>query len=125
MNFNSFPFIRFTAAFILGVVVYHYGHEWIDIKVWLPITLFIVYVFLALRNSIRFQYVLSILVLVILFCSGFLRLKEHRVDNSSYHLLHINQDIEAYRAVIYEEPAIKANSINVRLEVTDALAEKW
>ncbi|WP_339607234.1 ComEC/Rec2 family competence protein [uncultured Roseivirga sp.] len=125
MNFNSFPFIRFSAAFILGVVVYHYGNEWIDIKIWLPVTLFIIYVFLALRNSLRFQYVLSVLALVILFCSGFLRLKEHRVDNSPDHLLHINQEIEAYRAVIYEEPAVKANSINVRLEVTDVLAEQW
>ncbi|KYG81986.1 competence protein ComEC [Roseivirga ehrenbergii] len=125
MNFNSFPFIRFSAAFILGVVVYHYGHEWIDIKIWLPITLFIVYVFLALRNSKRFQYVLSVFALVILFCSGFLRLKEHRLDNSPDHLLHFNQEIEAYRAVIYEEPAVKANSINVRLEVTDVFTEKW
>lgn len=125
MNFNSFPFIRFSAAFILGVVVCHYTHEWIDINFGLPVALFIIYVFLAIRNSLRYQYVLSVLALTILFCLGFLRLKEHRVDNSLDHLLHFNQEIEAYRAVIYEEPAVKANSINVRLDVTDALAGKW
>ncbi|WP_323757407.1 ComEC/Rec2 family competence protein [Roseivirga sp.] len=125
MNFSAFPFIRFSAAFILGVVVYHYCHEWIDINFWLPSTLFVLYVFLAIRNSLRFQYLLSVLALTILFCCGFLRLKEHRIDNSPDHLLYINQQIETYRAVIYEEPAMKANSINVRLQVTDVLAEQW
>ncbi|MGW8122381.1 ComEC/Rec2 family competence protein [Roseivirga echinicomitans] len=125
MNFNSFPFIRFSTAFIIGIIAYHYGNEYFSIKLWQPLLLFSIYLILAFRSSLRHQYSLSLLAFSILFCLGFLRLQTHRVDNLPNHLLHINQEIVAYRAVIYEEPAIKANSINVRLQVTDVLTEDW
>ena len=125
MNFNRFPFIRFSVAFILGVVVYHYNHEWLNINWVLPAFLFIIYCVLVSLSSLRYQFVLSILAFSIFFCLGFLRLQVHRVDNQSKHLLNVTDTIQAYKAVVYEEPAVKANSINLRLQVTSVLSESW
>ncbi|MFT6053167.1 MAG: competence protein ComEC [Roseivirga sp.] len=125
MIFSRFPFIRFSLAFILGIVIYHYNHAWLSINWVLPVSLFALYCILVFHNSLRYQHLLAVLAFSILFCVGFLRLQVHRVDNLPTHLLNIKETIGAYKAIVYEEPALKANSINVRLQVTNVLTGDW
>ena len=125
MIFSRFPFIRFSVAFILGVVIYHYNHAWLSINWVLPVSLFALYCIFVFINSLRFQYLLAVLAFSIFFCLGFLRLQVHRIDNLPTHLLNINDTTRAYKAIIYEEPALKASSINVRLQVTNVLIDDW
>jgi competence protein ComEC len=61
-----------------------------------------------------------------LFCFGFLRLQNHRLDTDPNHLLWQHGEIEAYEGVVVEEPAMKARSVNVRLDIKRALIEgEW
>lgn len=125
MTFNSFPFIRFTLAFILGVVVYHYGNESLSMHWGWLIAIALAYLFLNFKNSFRFQPLLFLLSFGFLFVAGFLRLQQHREDNQPDHLLSINSEIIAYKAKVVKEPDPKAKSINLKVEVLEVLTEEW
>lgn len=125
MSFNSFPFIRFALAFIFGVVVYHYTGQSLSISwVWLVI-IAAMYLLLNLKNSFQFQHLLFLLAFGFLFVAGFLRLQQHRVDNQPDHLISVNSEITAYKARVFQEPALKAKSINLKVEVIEVLTEEW
>jgi competence protein ComEC len=125
VSFNSFPFIRFTLAFILGVVAYHYGGQYISINyLWLVI-IALGYLILNFKSSFKFQQLLFLLAFSFLFIAGFIRLQQHRVDNQPDHLIHVNEMITAYKAKVVEEPATKAKSINLKVEVLEVLTTEW
>jgi competence protein ComEC len=125
VSFNSFPFIRFTLAFILGIVVYHYLGQLITIHwIWL-VVIAVTYWILNFKSSFKFQRLLFLLAFSFLFVAGFLRLQQHRVDNQANHLISVNSEITAYKAKVVQEPALKAKSINLKVEVLEVLTEEW
>lgn len=83
------------------------------------------YIIIALLGSHRKQWFLSSLAILLLFGFGFLRLKEHRLDNLPNHLSKTREEITAYRARVYEEPSLKTNSINVKLHVLEVYTGQW
>ena len=125
MTFNTFPFIRFTLAFSLGVVVYHYGNESLSMHWGWLIAIASAYLLLNFKSSFRFQPLLFLLAFSFLFVAGFLRLQQNRADNQHDHLSKISSEIIAYRAIVVEEPALKAKSINLKVEVIEVLTEEW
>lgn len=116
MYFNQAPFLRLTFCFALGILVYHYWGEFIPINLLVPLSIFVLYIALARLNSRKYHILLSFLAMTLVFVFGFLRLQALRLDNKPDHLLRHGENIEAYEAVIVEEPAIKRKSVNLRVE---------
>lgn len=125
MTFNKFPFIRFTPAFILGIVVYHYFGGYISIHPFWLLCIAGAYSFISFGNTYKYQSVLLVLSLSFLFLAGFLRLQEHRFDNRATHIKNIKGEILAYQAKVVEEPAEKTNSVNLKVEIIEVLTSKW
>ena len=109
----------------MGIVAYHYLGNFI-VTPWLWVALLVMgYLWLRKNGSYHTQYWLSGFALLILFLFGYLRLQNHRLDNQQDHLLYQSK-IEAYKAVVSKAPAIKARSVNVKLDVSEVRVDgKW
>lgn len=105
---------------MVGIVSYHYLGQFFHIPWYWPLLLFLLFVVLVKRASHKHHQLLSVMAMVMLFMFGVLRLQSYRLDNDPAHLLHIDQEIEAYEAIIIEEPTPKSRSVNVRLELKRA-----
>ena len=126
MYFNQAPFLRLTFCFALGILVYHYWGEFISINRLVPLSIFALYIALARLNSRKYHVLLSFLAMALVFVFGFFRLQAFRLDNEPDHLLQHGENVEAYEAVIVEEPAIKPKSVNLRVEVMRVFKEgRW
>lgn len=75
------------------------------------------YVFLALRNSLKYQLVLSVLAFLIIFSLGAKRLESFKDEKGNNHLLVVSDSAKAYKAVIVGVPEEKARSLRCKLEV--------
>lgn len=126
MYFNQAPFLRLAFCFAAGILVYHYWGEFIPINRLVPLSIFMLYIALAWLNSRKYHVLLSFLAMALVFVFGFLRLQTFRLDNEPDHLLQHGEHIEAYEAVIVEEPAIKRKSVNLRVEAMRVFKEgRW
>uniref|UniRef100_UPI0040470FC3 ComEC/Rec2 family competence protein n=1 Tax=Roseivirga sp. TaxID=1964215 RepID=UPI0040470FC3 len=107
------------------MVVYHYANESLSIHWGWLVAIALAYLFLNFKGSFRFQSQLFFLAFSFLFVAGFLRLQQYRADNQVDHLSKITSEIMAYRAIVVEEPALKAKSINLKVEVIEVLTQEW
>lgn len=78
---------------------------------------FATYVFLAVRNSFKYQLVLSVLAFLIIFSLGAKRLESFKDEKGNNHLLVVSDSAKAYKAVIVGVPEEKARSLRCKLEV--------
>ncbi len=117
--FQRFPFLRFTLFFALGIVSRHYLGEVVLLPLPIVFGFFLAYLIFLRWNSLRFQYLLSILSFVLLFSFGALRLDFYLVKNDSLD----QRNILAYKAQLITEPEQKENSIRAVLEVYDVLID--
>lgn len=81
---RDYPLIKFTVAFIIGIVVSGY----IDFQILhLSITLLVLIVISILLNFLKFNYrdiVVSLLILLIISLSGIINYKSHTIDKPIY-----------------------------------------
>lgn len=117
MIFSKYPFLRLTFCFALGIVSYHYLGGAVMLGWSLLITLIICYVWLTFKDSLKYQFVLSLLAFCILFGLGAKRLQYFKGESHPDHLLNITQPYKAYKAVVRNSPEQKDNSLKVELEV--------
>lgn len=78
---------------------------------------FVIYFFLATRNSLKYQYLLSGLAFFIIFGLGAQRLESFTDEKRDDHLLAISDTILAYKAAIVGIPEEKTKSLRCKLEV--------
>lgn len=121
INHSSFPFVRFTLFFTLGIVGYHYLGESVLIGWFLLSIAFVLYTFLAFKNSYKYRTVISFLVLFVLFGLGAKRLEYFKDEKRVDHLLYQPDSIKAYKAILVDEPEVKSNSIKSKLQVYSVL----
>ncbi len=116
-NFKAYPFIRITAAFILGIVSFHYLSDYIPIN-WVTLTLSsLLFAILGLLGSLRFRSIIGVMGLIILFQFGYLRLEHFRDDFKSDNLLYLQEQLHSYQGIIFEEPQAKKKTNRVVLQV--------
>ena len=117
-RFAPYPFLRITPFFILGIVVCHYFTHDLKLSIYPLLALVIAYVALSLIDSLRFKTAIGFVALTCLVLLGHYRLRDFKEDNKPDHLLYFTGEIEAYEAVIIEEPEVKKKSIKVLLRLT-------
>ena len=65
---------------------------------------------------------IGLLALMIVFLFGHFRLKHFKDDNQSNHLIYSSLEIEAYQAVVTEEPQIKTKSVKAVVQIQRVFA---
>lgn len=83
----------------------------------------ILYLFLSLRNSFKYQYILASLAFFLLFGLGAQRLTGYKDQTKSDHLINQSATIEAYKALVVQSPELKDKSVGCRLEVYEVLID--
>lgn len=83
----------------------------------------ILYLFLSLRNSFKYQYILASLAFFLLFGLGTQRLTGYKDQTKSDHLINQSATIEAYKALVVQSPEVKDKSVGCRLEVYQVLID--
>lgn len=125
-NLSAYPFLRLSFCFALGIVAFHYLGNEILAGWWPLLAAFTVYAFLAIRNSFKYQFLLSILACFLIFSLGAKRLESFKGEKGDNHLLTVSDSAKAYKAVIVGVPEEKAKSLRCKLEVYNVwTGEKW
>ncbi len=117
-NFAPYPFLRLSPVFILGIVVFHYLSEYLNITLVVPFALIVVYGLLSLANSMKFKAIIGLLGVCIIFLFGYFRLQFFKDDLRADHLINHQDTIEAYEAIVVDGPDLKSNSIKVVVQLT-------
>ncbi|WP_420388007.1 ComEC/Rec2 family competence protein [Roseivirga sp.] len=118
MIFQRYPFLRFSLFFILGIVSRHYLGETVMLPAWALGFLFLVYLWLMRKYSLRNQRYLAMLGFLLLFNLGAYRLDFFLIEDSS-----IDHEILAYKAQVISDPEQKARSIRAVIEVYEVYSD--
>lgn len=115
-TFQRFPFVRFTFFFVLGIVGRHYLSEEVLLPQLLLLIIFLSYLLLLFKSSLKYQRILAALSFVLLFSLGAYRLDFFLVDDKGDF-----DNTIAYKAQLISEPQEKKNSTRAVLEVYELL----
>lgn len=83
----------------------------------------VLYFFLSLKSSFKYQFVLAALAFFLLFGLGTQRLTGYKDQVKPDHLVHQVDSIEAYKALVVESPEVKEKSVGCRLAVYQVLID--
>ncbi|WP_009034330.1 ComEC/Rec2 family competence protein [Indibacter alkaliphilus] len=122
MIFSEFPFLRYLAFLILGILIYpclnFIAQEILVFGLGLSFT---VYLFLVLRNqqkrSFNYKFLIPSLAAVQLALLGLLISHKNDLKNSPLHLSNLNMSFVAYTAQVLGEDEAKPNSIANRVRL--------
>jgi len=120
-KWTPYPFVRFTLAFIIGILcAINFSSTFLN-PLWLLI--FMVVGFLALylgtgRNfSPWISPLLGVFALFFLVFAGYYRTIKYRADKNPHHIIHQKNNFDYYQAVVLSTTETKGNYIRSRLEI--------
>ena len=120
-KWTPYPFVRFTLAFIIGILCAIYFSSTFLNPLWLLI--FMVVGFLALylgtgRNfSPWISPLLGVFALFFLVFAGYYRIIKYRADKNPHHIIHQKNNFDYYQVVVLSTTETKGNYIRSRLEI--------
>lgn len=116
MRFDEFPFLRYVIFFILGTLLYPTLLDFISIR-WIKLALLIVFlkylILILINHRSRMQHIrafLPILAYSQLVLFGVLFTYERDIENATDHMMHMDQDIKGYLALVLSNDEAKPNS---------------
>ena len=118
-RFSPYPFLRFTPAFIGGILAFHYLSKLVYIPWWVLVLPIACYTYLAFKNSYRFRSFNGFLAVLTLFFFGYFRLMIFRQDLKEGHLINYQGKVRFYKAVIVDEPQQKTKAIQLKLKLLE------
>jgi len=120
MRFSEFPFLRYILFFISGILLYPlFGFFTPKIYWWILACVFLAYVLLLSVNETRNRFYLRALISVLAYAqlvvagAFFTHLKDSK--NDTQHILHLQEPLTGYLAVVIGNDEQKPNSIANRL----------
>ncbi|OEK03455.1 hypothetical protein BFP97_18870 [Roseivirga sp. 4D4] len=123
IDFSTYPLLRLTFSFALGIVGFHYLGDSVFIPWYVLILALVAYSLLTIRSTFRYQSILASLAFFMLFGLGTQRLSYYKGESKPDHLLNQPEAIQAYKAVVSGPPQVKAKSVNCQLEVYKVLVD--
>jgi competence protein ComEC len=123
-KFSAYPFLRITPAFILGIVVFHYLSASVRFSPFLLAVSILLFVLFSIKDALKYNWLLGVLSLIILFFFGYFRLQQFKEDSHGDHLIHYEHSFDAYLATIIEVPEAKANSIKTIVSLNKVYANQ-
>ena len=118
-RFAPYPFLRFTPAFILGIILFHYTDGFRYVSWWVLVVPVAIYAYLAVKDSHRFRYLNGFLAIMILVLLGYFRLMSFRQDLRENHLVNHDGEVQFYKAVVADEPREKNKATQLKLKVLE------
>ncbi len=124
-----YPFVRFVAVLIAGILTGIYFPGAIPIKVAIISLVFLAVVFgflFSFRRKIQnIQDWTGVVGLSFIFLIGYVHLFYKNGRNNEHNLFHQNDTIRYYTAVVVSQPQEKKNTWKVEAEMQLRFADKW
>ena len=120
-KWTPYPFVRFTLAFIIGIVcAINFSSPFIK-PLWLLISMVAGFLALYLGTGRNLKPWISPLVgvfaLLFLVFAGYYRTVNYRADKNPHHIIHQNNNYDYYQALVLSTTETKGNYLRSRLEV--------
>lgn len=123
-NWIPFPFLRITFFYILGIISYVYLDFSIrrELLLIIAISSFAIYLVLFLlvkkNRFLSLNLVVSSALFWLIFVMGFSITWFNTPSNSEQHILYVG-DVQAYSAIVKQQPVLKAKSERVLVEIEE------
>lgn len=120
-RWTPFPLVRITIILCVSILIGIYNSDLLNGEtgavVWVIIFTVTVISYLVRRKSILFKYLLWMGCVVTLFVSGIVVVRARTETNKDNHLMHLNDSILAYEALIIDHLEERQNSFKTTISI--------